>query len=231
MIELIDFHAHILPHMDHGSTRTATAHAQLKLIHDAGVAEVCATSHFYPQSTLPGRFLSERAESRAHLFRTYGDQPRPRLMMGAEVLICPGLEEMEGLGDLCVEGTRILLLEMPFTNNKWEQSLYQTVHAIRQMGITPVLAHVDRYPRPLIDAMFNAGVYGQLNADSLDHWIKPKHLLHWIDEGHIVAMGGDLHGSDPARYQPFEKFIRNFPERAEIIMERTQTLLKDAVRY
>ncbi len=231
MMELLDFHAHILPHMDHGSTRTATAHGQLGVIQAAGVAEVCATSHFYPQSTLPDRFISERAASREHLLKTFGDQPRPRLLMGAEVLICPGLEEMEGLTDLCVEGTRVLLLEMPFTNKTWDRALYQTIREIRRMELLPVLAHVDRYPRSLIEEMFAEGMVGQLNAVSLDRVIKPRHLLKWIDEGAIVALGSDLHGSDPAGYRPFEKFVKSNPERVEAIMERTRILLKDAVRY
>ncbi len=230
-MELLDFHAHILPHMDHGSTRTATAHKQLEIIHAAGVGEVCATSHFYPQSTLPARFLAERAESREHLFRTYGEKPRPRLLMGAEVLICPGLEEMEGLADLCVEGTRVLLLEMPFTNDSWDRALYYTVRGIRDMGLLPVLAHVDRYPRPLIEGMFEEGMIGQINASSLDRLIKPRHMLRWMDEGHIVALGSDLHGSDPLGYKPFEKFIQSNTNRAEAIMARTKELLKDAVRY
>ena len=228
---LLDFHAHILPHMDHGSSRTATAHGQLELIHAAGVGEVCATSHFYPQSTLPDRFLSERERSREHLLHTYGDRPRPRLLMGAEVLICPGLENMEGLSDLCVEGTRVLLLEMPFTQRDWDRSLYHTVREIRRMDILPVLAHVDRYPRTVIETMFEQGMIGQLNAVSLHRLIKPRHLLRWIDEGHIVALGSDLHGCDPAAYRPFEKFVRTDPASAEAIMERTQELLKDAVRY
>ena len=230
-VQLLDFHAHILPHMDHGSSRTATAHGQLELIHAAGVSEVCATSHFYPQSTLPDRFLSERAMSRERLLSTYGERPRPRLLMGAEVLICPRLEEMEGLRELCVEGTNVLLLEMPFTNRAWDRELYSTVREIRNMGILPVLAHVDRYPRANIERLFGEGMVGQLNATSLDRWIKPRHLLRWIDEGYIVALGSDLHGSDPVAYRPFEKFVHSNPSAVQAIMARTHDLLKDAVRY
>ncbi len=231
MKELLDFHAHILPHMDHGSTRTATACEQMKLIHAAGVSEVCATSHFYPQSTLPEAFLRERTFNRDHLFRALGDTPRPRLLMGAEVLICPGLEGMEGLADLCVEGTRVLLLEMPFTSDHWDDHLYATIRRIRRMSIIPVLAHVDRYPRDLIEELFEDGMVGQLNATSLDRFFKPKHLLRWIDEGNIVALGSDLHGADPRSYAPYTKFVRSMPARAEAIMERTADLLRDAVRY
>ncbi len=230
-MELLDFHAHILPHMDHGSKHTATACEQMRLIAAAGVSEVCATSHFYPQDTLAEAFLRERTRSREHLLHTLEGIPRPRLLMGAEVLICPGLEEMPGLPDLCIEGTRVLLLEMPFTTDAWNRKLYETICRFRLMNITPVLAHVDRYPRHLIDELFDDGAVGQINADALDHLIKPRHMLRWIDEGHIVALGSDLHGSNPKAYSSFVKLATAMPDRVGRIMNRTAALLAGAVRY
>ncbi len=230
-MELMDFHAHILPHMDHGSKHTATACEQLKLIHEAGVSEVCATSHFYPQSTLPERFLENRADSRRHLLHKLGNAPRPRLLMGAEVLICPRLEHMEGLKDLCIEGTNVLLLEMPFTKTPWDREIYETLQAICDMDIQPVLAHVDRYPDMLIEELFARGMCGQINAVSLNRFFKPKYLLRWIDEGHIVALGSDLHGSEPKAYAPFKKIVSTMPDRVNFVMTRTAELLQNAVRY
>lgn len=230
-MELIDFHAHILPHMDHGSTRTATAKEQLALIRSAGVKTVCATSHFYPQERLPEIFLEERGESLRTLLRAMGAEPRPRILLGAEVLICAGLENMEGLHDLCVEGTNVLLLEMPFTHDSWDRRLYQTVREIRKQGIKPVLAHVDRYPADLIEEMFDMGLQGQVNADSLNKLFKPKHLLRWMDEGNIVALGSDLHGCDPKAYVPYTKVVNSMTERMERIMTATAALLKDAKKY
>ncbi len=230
-MELIDFHAHILPHMDHGSGRTATSQAQLSLMASAGTDTVCATSHFYPQSTLPGVFLSDRRESLTHLLETYGDAPRPRICLGAEVLICPGLENMEGLADLCVEGTNVLLLEMPFTSSSWDGALYQTIREIRALDLCVVLAHVDRYPKDLIEELLDDGLYGQINADSLDRFFKPKHLLRWMDEGRIVALGSDLHGCDPRAYEPYQKLPRTQSERVGRIMQSTAYLLRDAKHY
>ncbi len=230
-MELLDFHAHIIPHMDHGSTHTATAIEQLKLIHAAGVTDVCATSHFYPQSTRPAQFIANRTYNRGYLLDKMGDTPRPRLLMGAEVLIYPRLEEMEGLADLCIEGTRVLLLEMPFTTDPWGRALYETIHEIRRMGITPVLAHVDRYPQHLIEELFEEGLVGQINAASLDRLFKPKHLLRWIDEGRIVALGSDLHGAAPKAYNSFTKVLSALPDRMETVMSRTRSLLADATRY
>lgn len=231
MTELMDFHAHFLPHMDHGSGSTATAREQLSLMQAAGVGTVCATSHFYPQDTLAVDFLSDRQKSLHDLLAAYGSAPRPSILLGAEVLICRGLENMEGLRDLCVEGTNVLLLEMPFTHDTWDPSLYGTVKSIVKRGITPVFAHVDRYPRELVERLFDMGLYGQLNTDSLARVMKPKHLLRWMDEGYIVALGSDIHGCDPKSYAHFSKVTTTMAKRTDPIMLTAAGLLKDAKRY
>ena len=217
--------------MDHGSGRAATAADQLAMTQQAGVTKVCATSHFYPQDILPEVFLEERKQSLERALRAYGYGPRPRILLGAEVLICQGLENMEGLQGLCVEGTNVLLLEMPFIHEDWGHGLYHTVHEIQKQGINPVLAHVDRYPRESIERLFDMGLYGQINCDSLTKVFKPKHLLRWIEDGKIVAFGSDLHGSDPKSYLPFTKVMNTYKDHAERIMRTTAQLLKNAREY
>jgi protein-tyrosine phosphatase len=230
-MELIDFHAHILPLMDHGSSRTATAKEQMTLIQSAGVKTVCATSHFYPQDVLPEVFIEERRSSLKTLLTAMGAAKRPNIYLGAEVLICKGLENMEGLERLCVEGTDVLLLEMPFTHDTWDNELFKTVHEMKKKGYRIVLAHVDRYPSDLIEEMFDMGVQGQINVGSLNKLFKPKQLMRWIDEGSIVALGSDLHGCDPKAYAPFTKVVGSLGERAERIMRTTEAMLKSAKKY
>ncbi len=228
-MKICDLHTHILPHMDHGCGRTATAVAQLELLQKNGVEIVAATSHFYPQNTLPDAFLQERKESVDNLLTAYGNRPRPHILLGAEVLICPGLENMEGLRDLCYRGTNLMLLEMPFTRNGWGRELYHTIHEIQRQGIRPILAHVDRYPAPLIDELFSdMNLIGQVNADSLTRMIKPKQILNWIDEGRIVALGSDLHGQEAKAHAPFVKVVNNMKERASVIMEEAESLFHRA---
>ena len=231
MSEVIDFHAHILPHMDHGSGSSATATGQLTLMQMAGVTKVCATSHFYPQDILPEVFLEERRHSLESALRAYGRGPRPRILLGAEVLICQGLENMEGLRELCVEGTNVMLLEMPFTHGNWGRDLYRTVYEIQKQGIHPVLAHVDRYPRESIEQLFDMGLYGQINCDSMAKVFKPKHLLRWLEDGKIVAFGSDLHGHEPKSYAPFTKVMNTYSDHFTRIMRTTDQLLKNAKEY
>lgn len=230
MTKLIDFHSHILPRLDHGSRSSQVSVNQLRLVQRAGVDTICATSHFYPQETLLKDFLSARDAAFDRLLEVNGSSPRPSIILGAEVLICEGLDQMEGLERLCLEGTDLMLLEMPFSPGAWNRRLYQTVADIAERGITPVFAHVDRYPHKLVEPLFDMGFTAQLNVSSLNSFFKPKLLLRWIDEELIVALGSDLHGDSEESYQPYTKVCTALKERTAQIMGRTEKLLASAVR-
>lgn len=228
---LIDFHSHILPHVDHGSRRTQTGLDQLALIYSSGVGTVCSTSHFYPQDILVKDFLNMRNDSFKRLLEKNGDSPRPQIILGAEVLICEGLANMEGLEGLCFEGTDVMLLEMPFTKESWSSGLYDTVLEIAERGIRPVFAHVDRYPRELVEPLFKMGFSAQINANSMHGLFRKKYLDKWIEEGKIVAFGSDLHGSSPESYEAFVKLLEKRGDMVTEIMKKTNELLRDAKRF
>ena len=228
---MIDLHSHLAYGFDDGAVDREVCCRMLEAYAAGGVTTVCATSHFYPQDILPEVFLEEREDSLKLLLKGYGHGRRPSILLGAEVLICQGLENMEGLRDLCVQGTDVMLLEMPFTHGDWDRSLYNTVREIKKQGINPVLAHVDRYPKESIEELFDMGLYGQINCDSLVKLFKPKHLLRWIEDGKIVAFGSDLHGNNPKSYAPFTKVMSTMTDHVDHIMRTTATLLKNAKRY
>ena len=125
MIDLtLDYHAHILPRCDHGSDGVETSLRQLAMAAEAGIRTVCATPHFYPHRENAAAFLERRARCAAALPR----RPElPRILLGAEVLICDGMERLDDLPRLCLEGTNELLLEMPFY--AWPSSLWDTLFA------------------------------------------------------------------------------------------------------
>lgn len=229
-MKFIDFHAHILPRLDHGSRSSQVSMNQLRLMQAAGVDTVCATSHFYPQEILVESFLKAREASFVRLTEVMGDTPRPKIILGAEVLICEGLDQMEGLEGLCLEGTNLLLLEMPFSAGAWNRRLYQTVADIADRNICPVFAHVDRYPQKLIEPLFDMGFTAQLNVSSLDRFFKPKHLMRWIEAGEITALGSDLHGDAEESYLPYTKVCAALKEQTPRIMAATERMLLSAVR-
>ena len=222
MIELVDFHSHILPSADHGSARSSISLEQLKMAMDCGVSKIVATPHFYPQKENPDSFLARRSYSYQRLSRKLTD-PHPEIILGAEVLICDNIEEMPMLSELCISGTNVLLLELPFTD--FSKSYANSVSILIEQGYNVVLAHADRYNPENIDTMINAGAKIQLNADSISGFKIPKHISKWIDEGVVYAIGSDIHSVDKKAYKQFKKSIKKLKNEAENIMHRSNKLL------
>ena len=218
----VDFHAHILPGADHGCRDRAMATAQLALIASGGTDTVVATPHFYPHRDNIRAFLARRAAAVERLLSC----ERPcglRICLGAEVQVCEGLEELEELDRLCVQGTKVILLEMP--HGKWSERLTATVLAIAEAGYTPVLAHVDRYPSREIEKLLKRGALAQLNADAFVGFFSRRRALRYLQGGAVVALGSDLHGADAESYVPFTKALRRLGEQGEQVLARSAALL------
>ena len=201
--DLVDFHSHILPGADHGSDSVSTSLKQLELAASEGVTRVIATPHFYPHKHTLDKFMHKRALcAQALLDACNGTQPQVKL--GAEVLLCQGLEKFEGLDQLCLEGTKYLLIELPFSD--FRQEYCDTVEKMIRMGYKVILAHVDRYSRENIEQMLDVGVdMLQVNADSMTKLFKPKHIIEWAKAGYVVALGSDIHGTDSKAYKNFSR--------------------------
>lgn len=116
----------------------------------------------------------------------------PQIQLGAEVLICDGMERLEGLSRLCREGTNELLLEMPFY--AWQDSIWQTLGRLcRRRDIQIVIAHADRYPKENVERLIRGGVPLQLNAESLTKPLRRRQYLAWIENGNVKYLGSDIH--------------------------------------
>lgn len=203
MIDLtLDYHSHILPGCDHGSDGLETSLKQLQMAKAIGIRTICATSHFYPHKESIESFLERRNRCAAELF-PHLKQDGPKVFLGAEVLICEGMERMEGLERLCRQGTNELLLEMPFY--KWTDQLWETLfHLLELENIQIVMAHVDRYPAEDIQVLIDEGVPLQLNAECLTKPLRRKRYLDWIKRGYIHYLGSDIH-MEGSGYQEYEK--------------------------
>ena len=225
----IDFHTHILPALDHGSDDVFQSQKQIARLYSAGVTTVCATSHFYPNEKTVTDFLSAREEALDMLISSVDGQ-RPEIILGAETLICEGLERMEGLEGLCIEGTRTLLLELPLWAKSIGDGMYETVFAIRDKGIIPVLAHVDRYPREVIEPLKKEGIYAQINAVGISGVLKPRHIMDWIDDGFVVAIGSDYHYLTDKGVEAYEKLCSKRPDIMSRLFQRSGELLTNAIK-
>ena len=221
-----DFHSHILPRADHGSDSLDTSLKQLKLISENGIKRVVATPHFYPMSDNVSVFLKRRTECAAKLCgaMTPGD---PEVLLGAEVLICEGIERMEGLDNLTVFGTKTILLEMPMT--KWSDALFETVDSISRLGFNAVMAHIDRYDPKYIEELMKLDVSAQLNPDTFFSRKGRKFAAKWLDAGKVVAVGSDLHMANATEYRAFISACEALGEHAAKVEASMEKLLSGAL--
>ena len=151
----------------------------------------------------------------------------PKIKLGAEVLLCENLNKFAGLERLCIEGTRTLLLELPFVS--FEDSYISTVEKIMDMDIDVILAHADKYPKADIEKLLMLGVRLQLNADSIATFRKRKHLYNWMERGAVVAIGSDIHNKDAKSYKKFGIALEKIPEETlETITKYSNSLWAEA---
>ncbi len=187
----LDYHSHILPGCDHGSDSLGTSLKQVALASSEGISTVCATPHFYPHKETVDSFLRRR-ESSAELLLSNLPSDSPHVLLGTEVLICDGMDRLEGITRLCREGTNELLLEMPFYT--WQDSIWDTLYQLCERNdLEIIVAHADRYPTENIEKLIANGVSLQLNVESLAKPMHRKHLLSWIENGSVKYLGSDIH--------------------------------------
>ncbi len=221
---MTDFHAHILPGADHGSDGLETSLRQLALAEAAGIRMIVATPHFYPEADDYAAFLRKRERTFAQLLANYHGSVR--ILLGAEVHVCVGLDHLRGLEEVCIPGTNVMLAELPLHN--FPGSLTETfIRMTEDLEIEPVLAHVDRYDPTRIENLFSMGLRGQVNAEALCRRFGRRRFNSWIDEGFIAALGSDIHGTEVG-YTEYLKAVEHLGPRARKLERRVGELLANA---
>lgn len=198
---IVDFHSHILPGIDDGSQSLEESIAMLRMEAEQGIGYVVATPHFYPRYETPESFLEKRSQAEA-LLRSALKQEKnlPRIAMGAEVYYFRGISESEFLPRLTIQGGRCILLEMPPA--PWPESIYQELEAIwRRWGITPVIAHIDRYIAPfhtyrLPQRLQQLPVLVQANASFFLEKRTRRMAMKMLRADQIQLLGSDGHNMD-----------------------------------
>lgn len=192
---MIDFHSHVLPGMDDGSTCVEESLAMLEASAQQGIGCMAATSHFYPMENSPEQYLARRAAAEERL-RTVWKPGLPKLLLGAEVYFFEGMSRVQELDALRIEGTELLLVEMPF--HSWTERMVKELLAVHErQDMTVVLAHIERYfrfqPKRLWDDLLDAGILMQCNAGFFLSWRTKRKACRMLAERRIHLLGSDSH--------------------------------------
>lgn len=190
-----DLHCHVLPGMDDGCRDAEEALRLLEVSWAQGVCGIAATPHYDPRESI-GQFLARREEAMQKLEEQIGAASQlPQLCLGAEAAYYPGLAYDEDLEFICLGNSRYLLLELPFS--AWPSTVLRDIIEMIRRGITPVIAHVERYfpsqKGKTMRQLFELDVLLQVNAGALDGIWNGYHARRLLRRGQIDVLASDAH--------------------------------------
>lgn len=233
---MVDFHTHILPEMDDGSKSIEESVQMLKMLEEQGIKKVLLSPHFYACSSDVERFNEKRESSLEKLIEELGkNSVNVELYLGCEVLYFDELWRVENLENFCIKGTKYILVEMPFSS--WPDSMVDGVGKLISKGLTPVLAHFERYlkykgnDRKIYELM-SIGVLLQMNCEWFIKFTKKRKALWYLKNGFVSVLGSDCHNLEnraPNCKSAYD-FIRKklSSKQYAAFLSRQQSLFKDA---
>lgn len=201
---MTDLHTHILPGMDDGAKDAAMSLEMLREEYRQGVDVAVLTPHFYRDRETPEAFLKRRRKSCEVLLETLMALPAeerrqlPRLILGAEVAWGPNLADWPLLDKLCINGGKNLLLELPFT--PWNDQMFRQLYDLMgRTGITPVIAHVERYrkcqKKEHMEELLAMGLPVQVSAAPLLSPLSRGWVLKLLRERQAQYIASDCHNT------------------------------------
>lgn len=236
---MIDLHCHILPGVDDGSATDEESCMMARLAVDSGVTAIAATPH----CNVPGQFRNYDSQALrqkfSHLRGLLREQKIPlKLYTGMEVYVTPEVPELLRQKKLLPLGnSRYLLVEFGFDESR--QFAGEMLEAIRREGLTPVVAHPERYwfvqrERTCLLRWVDEGCVLQVNKGSLFGMFgrEAARVANWcLGEGCLHLIGSDAHS-------PFRRTTRladvwdyaadfDSPEIADFLLEKNPAAILD----
>lgn len=214
---MIDWHSHVLPNIDDGSSSPEESAVMLKMLSEQNVDHVVATPHFIANNESVDCFLQRRKEAFKSLCDITQDK-LPNIILGAEVKYYNGISRMEKLEELCIAGTSVLLLEMPF--GKWTEYTVRELEEIATTkNITVVLAHIERYFSKnsinVFRRLYQSGILMQANANCFDTFFARNKAYKLLECEAIRFIGTDCHNTttrQPNIKKAFELLQKKYGE-------------------
>ena len=190
---MVDLHTHLLPDIDDGADTLETALEMTEILYKQNINKVVCTPHFDPYRMDLTEFIAMRNTAMKRMSAS-----RIILIPGSETILHEYLFHYTDLSDLCIEKTRYLLLELPYSK-KWDYQVFTSLKRIIDFyDIIPIIAHIDRYPavkykKSLIMKLVDYGCLMQLNTSAILDRKKRKWACRYIKEGYIDVLGSDCH--------------------------------------
>ena len=196
---MVDLHSHILMQIDDGAKSIDESVNLIRMEIDSGVDTIALTPHFNFDNDQISEF-KKRREKAWNLLTNELEKLSIgiKIILAAEVLISPKIIEEKNIRELCYTDTNYMLLEFPFSN--YPDWIPHVLYQLKLQGITPVIAHVERYPYikkhpEILEEIVDNGSVTQANASSLilDTRRTRNDVLKYIKQDLIHTIATDTH--------------------------------------
>ena len=225
-----DIHTHILPGIDDGAENTDISLRLIASEKEMGVTDLVLTPHFNMSDITLEDFLSRRAEAFAKLSERLKETDAfsdMRFHLAAEVRYDPHLIKLD-LEKLCIGNTSYLLLE---TTGSFPFNFENTLSFMLSHGITPILAHIERYEYlrsdiPLLERLIDSGVLLQCNASSVFGKNRSSTVIKLIKRGYVDLLASDCHSPVYRPPNLFEAY-KKLKKESERLIDNSLKVVND----
>ena len=242
---MIDIHSHIVFDVDDGPQSRGESKVLLEEAYAQGVRTIVSTSHRRkgmfetPEDKIAANFSEVK-----QLAQEIG--PDLTILYGAEIYFSgDALEKLEK--DLIprLNGTRYALIE--FSMNTPYRDIHSALSKILLLGITPVIAHIERYhalenDEKRVKELINMGCYTQINSSSVlkpklfgdTHKFMKKRAAYFLEKNLVHVVASDMHNLDnrpPFMKEAYELITKKYGrDRARDLFETNPAkILRDQI--
>lgn len=197
---MIDFHTHILPDIDDGSSGVEESIEMIRSEMDQGVDTIFLTPHFCALNQYPEQFLARRSHAIELLSAALSKESTiPKLVFGAEVMYSRGMSKWDELPQLALGDTGYILIEMQ--GRKLPETVFNELASIySERKLIPIIAHIERcfqpfHTRKLLNRLEKMPVLLQMNGSYITDRHTRKHALNLLKQRKVHLIGSDCHSS------------------------------------
>ena len=164
-----------------------------------GIERIVATPHFYASDESPAEFLERRNRNFLKLTSAVKEDFLPEIILGAEVGFFEGMSDCLELKDMIIEGTPLLMVEMPVC--RWSDRMLSELTAIyEKQRIIPLIAHIDRYikllnDKKILNKLSGLPVLIQANSSFFINKKTFRLSRSLLSNGKIHLLGSDCHNT------------------------------------
>lgn len=205
-----DVHSHVVPGVDDGAPDMEAALEMVRGMHDLGYSGMVVTPHIM-SDLYPNRRKTLEPPFEALQLAVKAEGIEMQLRLAAEYLLDQELLENISKNDVmsfpCIEipsgiQRTMLLIEFGFHHPPEEALVKEVMFAAQTRGLTPLLAHCERYPYlhddpNLLETWHSRGGWMSVNAASLAGAYGPAvrdMAKQCMDRGWVSFLCSDAHG-------------------------------------